>query len=84
MIPPSTDSFFSRPAGEEPPKPWRWRCLDAAGAEVEVEPSEGFPSQADAETWLGESWRDLLDAGAEQVTLLDGDREVYGPMSLRP
>ena len=45
--------------------------------------SQTFPSQADAETWLGESWRDLLDEGVEQVTLLEGQREVYGPMSLR-
>ena len=29
------------------------------------------------------TWRELLSAGVEQVTLLDGDREVYGPMSLR-
>lgn len=44
----------------------------------------GFPSQADAETWVGESWQELLAAGVEQVYLLNGDEQVYGPMSLRP
>jgi hypothetical protein len=43
-----------------------------------------FPSQSDAESWLGEVWQELLHAGVEQVTLRDGDRKVYGPMSLRP
>ena len=85
MIPPSTtDSFFPRPSGDEPPAPWRWRCLDAAGAETAArDVPDGFPTQADAESWLGESWRELLDSGVEQVTLLEGEREVYGPMGLR-
>ncbi len=47
-------------------------------------PEMGFPSQADAETWVGESWRDLLEAGVESVTLLRDGEAVYGPMSLRP
>ena len=64
---------------------WRWLLLDASGAETA--PPQGvtvFPSQSDAESWVGEQWRELLDAGVEAVTLLDGDRTVYGPMSLRP
>jgi hypothetical protein len=44
--------------------------------------AESFPSQADAESWVGENWRELLAAGVAQVTLLEGDREVYGPMGL--
>jgi hypothetical protein len=47
-------------------------------------PRATFPSQADAETWIGETWRELLEAGVEQVTLLQTGRPVYGPMSLRP
>ncbi|MEW2359717.1 hypothetical protein [Spirillospora sp. NPDC029432] len=43
---------------------------------------ETFTTQADAETWLGENWRGLREEGIDQVTLLDGDRAVYGPMSL--
>ncbi len=48
------------------------------GAVEELE----FSSQSDAETWIGEVWRTLADAGVGQVTLLDSGRPVYGPMSL--
>jgi hypothetical protein len=43
-----------------------------------------FSSQADAESWIGEEWEQLLKAGVDAVTLLEDDREVYGPMSLHP
>jgi hypothetical protein len=68
--------------------PWWWRREDAAGAPVPrgdgAADQPRFTSQSDAETWIGEVWRDLLEEGVEQVVLLEGDREVYGPMSLRP
>ena len=85
MSPSATESFFSRSGGEEGQQPWRWRCHDAAGAEATpaTAADAGFPTQADAESWLGEVWRELLEEGVESVTLLEGDREVYGPMSLR-
>ncbi|MEV7011113.1 hypothetical protein [Streptosporangium sp. NPDC051022] len=65
---------------------WHWRYENANGGEVTegVTPSDAFPSQADAESWLGESWRELLEAGVESVTLLEGDRVEYEKMSLRP
>jgi hypothetical protein len=65
---------------------WHWRYEAQNGAVVEPEdaPVESFPTQGDAESWLGETWRELLDAGVYQVTLMDGDREVYGPMGLHP
>ena len=71
------------------PALWRWRLFDAAGQELDLEGSltghgPRFVSQGDAETWVGESWRDLADQGVESVLLLEGEREVYGPMSLRP
>ena len=75
-------SHFS---AESPSTPaWRWRFEDAAGSEVAAEAigSPEFPSQSDAESWVGETWRELLDAGVDAVTLSEGDREVYGPMSL--
>ena len=63
--------------------PWWWQLLDADGAVVA--PEEGrqeFPNRSDAESWVGEFWADLADAGVAAVTLFEGDREVYGPMSL--
>jgi hypothetical protein len=69
---------------------WRWRFEDRSGAEVSlgggsaVSGVTGFPSQSDAESWIGEVWHDLLDEGVDQVRLFEGDREVYGPMSLHP
>jgi len=64
---------------------WRWHLLDASGNQMTLPGGTTvFPSQSDAESWIGEQWRDLLEAGVEAATLVDGDRTVYGPMSLRP
>ena len=65
---------------------WTWKYEAADGSELTKPelPRTMYPSQADAETWIGESWRALADLGVEQVYLLDGDQTVYGPMSLRP
>lgn len=46
--------------------------------------SPTFPTQADAETWIGETWQTLLADGVEEASLLEEERVVYGPMSLRP
>ena len=63
-----------------------WVFEDASGQPIEpaMAPSSPFPTQADAESWVGESWRDLLAAGVEQVRLREDEDELYGPMSLRP
>ena len=61
---------------------WSWRLETGDGAEVPGVTAERFPSQADAESWIGEEWADLLGQGVDQVVLLEGDRVVYGPMSL--
>lgn len=65
---------------------WTWRYEDAEGVALTPPnaPARGFPSQAEAEAWVGEAWQALLAEGVEGVTLLDGEDEVYGPMSLRP
>lgn len=65
---------------------WTWRYESSAGAPVEAPdlPGGTFPSQADAESWVGETWRELLDHGVDAVTLLRDGVEVYGPMSLHP
>lgn len=41
-----------------------------------------FVDQAEAEHWLTAFYADLSEAGVSTVTLMDGDRTVYGPMSL--
>ena len=63
---------------------WSWRMESGDGSPVEGVTGERFPSQADAESWVGEAWQDLLGQGVDQVSLLEGDRVVYGPMSLHP
>ena len=65
---------------------WTWRYEDSAG-QVQQDPAlptGAFPSQAEAESWVGEAWRELLEAGVDAVTLLRDGVEVYGPMSLHP
>ena len=71
-----------------PTASWRWRFEDEAGAEVEpgrgttAADAGGFASQSDAESWIGETWQDLLEEGVHQVSLFEAGRQVYGPMSL--
>jgi hypothetical protein len=62
---------------------WTWRIDKTDGSEVSLgfEVPE-FSAQGDAESWLGEVWRELADSGAEQATLFEDGRLVYGPMSL--
>jgi hypothetical protein len=62
---------------------WTWKIDKADGTDVALgfEVPE-FSAQGDAESWLGEIWHDLVDAGAEQATLTEDGRVVYGPMSL--
>jgi hypothetical protein len=65
---------------------WYWRLEDPSGvaidpASVGVTAPEA-DNQGDAESWLGENWRELLSRGVATVTLFDEDTEVYGPMGL--
>jgi hypothetical protein len=67
---------------------WTWQLedplggvVDPAALGVEVPESE---NQGDAESWLGENWRDLLERGIASVTLLSEGDPVYGPMGLAP
>ncbi len=80
---PDQPSTFRQPTAAE--RPWWWRLEDAAGAEVSVSDEyagQRFTNQADAESWVGEIWSDLAGEGVDQVTLLEHERVVYGPMSL--
>ncbi|HET9380353.1 MAG TPA: hypothetical protein VFP69_05940 [Streptomyces sp.] len=63
---------------------WTWRFEAADGTEVQpaVQPEE-FTTQGDAESWIGEQWKELLSGGVDQVRLFEDSTEIYGPMSLR-
>ena len=61
---------------------WTWRLEKADGKNIGT--SESFDSRGDAESWVGEEFEELLEKGIDQVTLYDGDTEVYGPMSIHP
>ncbi|MGB8650672.1 MAG: hypothetical protein WCD35_08415 [Mycobacteriales bacterium] len=67
---------------------WTWSYEGPDGAPVE--PAESapeqpdFPTQADAESWVGETWRELREAGVHAVTLHEDGRKAYGPMGLDP
>jgi hypothetical protein len=63
---------------------WRYESIDGTLLHGNDWPRPAFTSQAEAESWIGESWRELLDAGAESVTLLCDGEAVYSGMSLRP
>jgi hypothetical protein len=63
---------------------WTWRYEDAQGQQLPKPPAEAtFGTKGDAESWLGETWRDLLDGGVQNVVLLQGDRIEY-TMPLTP
>lgn len=80
---PDQPSTFRQPTAAE--RPWWWRLEDKAGAEISVADDlagQRFTNQADAESWVGETWSELASEGVDQVTLLEHERVVYGPMSL--
>lgn len=62
---------------------WSWRHFGSDGDELPGS-DVSFPTRADAESWLGEHWREMAADGVHSVTLLEDSREVYGPMSLSP
>ena len=81
-LPDPPPTFRPEPASA---RPWYWALLNAAGDEVTITgplAEQTFPSQADAESWVGEFWAELADLGVDAVTLFEADRQVYGPMSL--
>ena len=64
---------------------WTWTYAGPDGEPMTpAEATEGFLTQAEAEDWIGVTWRDLREGGVGSVTLLEDDRVVYGPMSLDP
>lgn len=60
---------------------WRFEKSDGTPAQPAVTPEE-FTTQGDAESWVGEVWKELLEGGTDQVTLFEDVTKIYGPMSL--
>ena len=50
---------------------WTWTYANESGSAVSPASGtdEAFANQADAESWLGENFRTLLDEGVDTVTL---------------
>lgn len=64
---------------------WRWSTERGAAAAAQAAGLDRpFNTQGEAETWLGEFYPTLLEAGIRSVSLYEADRLVYGPMSLEP
>jgi hypothetical protein len=61
---------------------WTWRLEGTDGKSLASPASPTHSNQSDAESWLGEHWRELASAGVAQTTLFEDERKVYGPMSL--
>ena len=64
---------------------WTWTYQKADGSTVSpaAGTNQDFGNQADAESWIGETFRELLDQGVDQVTLRHDGAEIYS-MSLHP
>lgn len=61
---------------------WVWR-YEGENGQAQAGTSEPFPSQSDAESWLGQSWRELVADGVVTAVLVEDDRVEYR-MSLLP
>ncbi len=64
---------------------WAWRLAADDGSAVNGPTNQAAPihqTRSDAETWIGEVWRSLVDEGAATASLLDEGQLVYGPMRL--
>lgn len=47
-----------------------------------IRDSQWFGSQEEAENWMSGTWAELLEEGAEWVSLVEGDETLY-EMGLR-
>jgi hypothetical protein len=66
----------SRPA-------WDWDLLDAHDQVVDRPVSPAFASRFDAESWLGESWRQLAEQGVAAARLAHHGEPVGPVVPLR-
>lgn len=57
-----------------------WRLHGPSGESMRD--TRTFASREEAEAWMGGAWSELLEEGAESVSLLEGDETLY-EMGLR-
>lgn len=55
---------------------WTWQFEDVDGKTVAARDTE-FSNQGDAESWLGEEWRELAESGAAVAILHNGETVEY-------
>ncbi|THV41828.1 hypothetical protein [Glycomyces buryatensis] len=55
---------------------WTWQIEDGDGNILET-PDSDLGSQGDAESWLGERWREFVADGATVAALMEDGRTVY-------
>jgi hypothetical protein len=70
----TTSDPASTPTDPEAQFVWE---LGAFLAKREGLPPGPFPTQPEAESWLGEHWRDVKDAGVGSVVLAEAGTSVY-------
>lgn len=66
---------------------YRWEPATGAFDREELVRTElikEFETKEAAEEWMSLFFDDLVDHGVAEATLMEGDRVVYGPMSLTP
>lgn len=61
---------------------WAYDVADGIPEAGDGLPGGRFPTQGEAEAWLGEHWAELAERGVSAVSLRCGSELVYGPMSL--
>ena len=54
---------------------WQWVLHDQSGNDLRS--SEEFESKESAEAWMGQVWAELLDEGAEIVSLIHEGQHQY-------
>ena len=54
---------------------WQWVLHDASGNDMRS--SDEFASKEAAEAWMGQVWSELLEEGAETVSLIHEGEHQY-------
>jgi len=62
---------------------WEWALDDAEGNRLERPVSPVFGNQYDAETWLGENWRELARQDVVTARLLHDGTQAAAAVALR-